>query len=469
MTFTDVINWIDESLWYVAIVLIVCMGIYCTVRFGGLQFRSLREMCRVTFGNRRSGEGGKLSSFQVFCMSMGSRIGVGNISGPILAILVGGPGAIFWMWVFAIIGSATGFVETTIGQLYKERMADGSFRGGPAYYVTKALGMRRLGIIVAFIVILMYIVGFVSMEVSSMSSAICGAIQFEGNNWVFAVVITLISAAILAGGARRVADLSVKIVPAMALVWFVAGIAVIALSDGGIIQAFSLIFEHAFTVPATIGGGIGAMLMAGMQRGVLSNEAGVGTIPNISSMADVKHPAAQGMTQALGVLIDTCVCTITALIVLSFGDIVNFFGDDSIESMHLLENVFSASIGSVGPFLVATFLFFFAFTSMISDFIIGENNLLRVKDTRMAQMWMRVVLLVVIFISSLIASDDLYTVVDILLAVCAFVNTYVIIRLGGRALEAYRDYRRQRDEGVTDPEFHKSVMSDTTGMTEWPE
>lgn len=468
MTFTDVINGIDEYLWYVAIVLIVCMGIYCTVRFGGLQFRSLREMCRVTFGNRKNGDGDKLSSFQVFCMSMGSRIGVGNISGPILAILVGGPGAIFWMWVFAVIGSATSFVETTIGQLYKERMSDGSYRGGPAYYVTKALGMRRLGIVVAFIVILMYIVGFVSMEVSSMSSAICGAIQFEGNNWVFAIVITLVSAAVLAGGARRVADLSVKIVPAMALIWFVAGIAVIALSDGGVIQAFSLIFESAFNVPAAVGGGIGAMLLAGMQRGVLSNEAGVGTIPNISSMADVKHPAAQGMTQALGVLIDTCVCTITALIVLSFGGIMDSVGTD-VESMHLLEGVFTASIGSVGPYLVAAFLFFFAFTSMISDFIIGENNLLRVRDTRMAQMWMRVVLLVVIFISSLIASDDLYTVVDILLAVCAFVNTYVIIRLGGRALEAYRDYRRQKDEGVVNPEFHKSVMSDTTGMTEWPE
>lgn len=468
MSVLDILNVIDEYLWYIALILVVCLGVYSTVRLKGIQFRNLREMVRVTFSKEERSDKGKLSSFQVFCISMGNRIGVGNIAGPILAILIGGPGAILWMWVFALLGMATCFLETTIGQIYKDRKDDGTYRGGPAYNVSKGLGMKRMGTIVAFVMIMMYIVGFVSMEITSMSEAICGAFVFDNNNLVFAVIITLVAALILAGGIRRVADLSVRIVPAMAVLWLVVCIVSIALSNEGVVHAVSSIFAYAFTLPSCIGGGIGAMLTIGMKRGVLSNEAGIGTIPNISSMADVAHPARQGLSQSLGVLIDTVVSTLTALVILSYADIDEIISL-GLESMPLLQLVFADAFGGFASYMVALFLFVFALTSMMSDFVIGENNLVFIKDGRTTLTLMRVTLLLVVFVSSFMASDEMFAVVDIMLGICALINAVVMFRLAGRALEAYRDYREQKESGIADPVFDRGVLSDARGITEWGE
>lgn len=466
VTIVDALNEFDDVLWYIPLVLIVLLGIYSTIRLRGVQVRDLKEMCTSVF-SRENRKGG-LSSFHVFCMSMGNRIGVGNITGPVLAILVGGPGAIFWMWIFAFLGSATSFLETVVGQIYKSRRSDGKYHGGPAFNIAKGLGMKKASVIVAFVMILMYILGFVSMEVCSMSEALCGAFVFDNNSLVIAVLITLFTAFIILGGLKRVADLSVKLVPAMAVLWFVVCIITIALSDGGILDAFGMIFNYAFSVPSAIGGGIGAMLIIGMKRGVLSNEAGVGTITNISSMADVAHPVNQGHSQALGVIIDTVVSTLTALVILSFGSFDEIIGLD-LESVNLLQAVMGASVGSVATYLVALFLFIFALTSLMSDYVIGENNLALITGSRKARIAMCVFLLVVVFISSFYSSDGLFAIVDIMLAICGIINCLVMFRLGGRAVEAYRDYRRQKSEGIEEPVFHPSCLSDQSGVTEWSE
>lgn len=372
------------------------------------------------------------------------------------------------MWVFAFLGSATSFLETVVGQIYKSRRSDGKYHGGPAFNIAKGLGMRKASVIVAFVMILMYILGFVSMEVCSMSEALCGAFVFDNNSLVIAVLLTLFTAFIILGGLKRVADLSVKIVPAMAVLWFVVCIITIALSNGGILDAFGMIFNYAFSVPSAVGGGIGAMLIIGMKRGVLSNEAGVGTITNISSMAEVSHPVKQGHSQALGVVIDTVVSTLTALVILSFGSFDEIIGLD-LESVNLLQAVMEASVGSVATYLVALFLFIFALTSLMSDYVIGENNLAFITGSRKARLVMCIFLLAVVFVSSFYSSDGLFAIVDIMLAICGIINCLVMFRLGGRAVEAYHDYRRQKSEGIEEPVFHPSCLSDPSGVTEWNE
>ena len=466
----DALDFIDEYIWYIAFVLIVCAGIYATVRLKLIQVSGFKEMVKVTFLNKSERKEGKLSSFQVFCMSMGSRIGVGNITGPIMAIMVGGPGAIFWMWVFAVIGMATSFLETTVAQIYKTPNENGGFRGGPAYTLFHGLGMKRLGMIAAFVMILMYLVGFISGEVVSMSEAVHYAFDFDGIDILFAVLLTAATALLLIGGVYKIADLSVKVVPLMAITWFAVCIVCIALGPEGVINGFVSIFEYAFNIPSMIGGGIGAVIITGMQRGVWSNEAGIGTITNLSSMADVKHPVSQGYTQAIGVLIDTLVSTMTALVVLSYADIgplhdlYIFHGEDSIP---VLQDIFTGTIGAAAPYLVMIFMFIFAFTCLMSDIVIGEGNLMLIKESKVAKYGMWILLLAVVFLSSFYASDAVVVVMDILLAVCAFFNAFILIKLARRGIEAFKDYRRQKKEGIEEPVFHKSCLSDDSGVTEW--
>ena len=466
-----ILETISDNIWNIAFVLVVVMGLYATIRLRGLQVRHLGEMVRVTFRKDKDRQDGKLTPFQVFCMSMGSRIGVGNITGPIMAIVVGGPGAVFWMWIFAGIGMATSFLETTIGQIYKVPNENGGFRGGPAYTLLHGLGMRRLGMIAAFVMIMMYLVGFISGEVISMSEAVQGAFDYEWTHLVFAIVLTAVTGLILIGGVYRIADLSVKIVPVMALGWFAICIISIILSNGGVLNAFGMIFEYAFSLPAVLGGGFGsAIIIAGMMRSVWSNEAGIGTITNLSAMADVKHPVSQGYTQAFGVLIDTLVCTMTALVVLSFADFDTIYqgyldvGEDSIP---LLQNIFVDTLGGAAPYIIAVFMFVFAFTCLISDVVIGEGNLMLIRDSKLASLAMKGLLLAVVFLSCFFASDALTVVMDILLALCSFFSAYIMLRLAKHGIEAYRDYRRQKAEGIEDPVFSKSCLSDTSGVSSW--
>ena len=467
MSVTEILEHINDYFWYVPLVLIVCLGIYGTFRLKGIQIRDLKEMCRVTF-SKECPHQGKISTLQVFCMSMGNRIGVGNIAGPVTAIIIGGPGAILWMWIFALLGMASSLIETTVGQIYKTKGDDGNYHGGPAYTILNGLNMKRVAMFVAGVMILMYIVGFVSMEVTSISEALCGAFEFENNALVFAILLTAVTAGIVIGGLGRIAKISVWLVPAMAILWLVVAIISIALSAGGIVNAFVMIFQYAFTVPSAIGGTIGAMLLIGMKRGVLSNEAGIGTITNISSMADVEHPVKQGLSQSLGVLIDTVVSTLTALVVLSYGSIEEIGAlTNSLESINILQFVLEDTIGGSAPYLVAAFLFVFAFTCLMGDYVIGENNLAFITKNVKAKYVMIFALLAVVFISSFYASDGMFAVVDIFLGICGVINCLVMFKLAGRAIEAYKDYRAQKSAGKETPVFSKDCLSDSSGVLEW--
>lgn len=470
MSLVDTLYSVDDCIWYVAFAVIALIGIFATILLRGVQFRELGEMVRNTFDLNKNPPPGKISSFHVFCMSMGSRIGVGNITGPVTAIITGGAGAIFWMWVFATIGMATSFLETTIGQIYKSPKKDGGFRGGPAYTMFNGLGKKKLGLILAFIMILMYLVGYVSGEAVSMAEALNGVFDDHGidGQWFTAIFITVLAVIIVFLGVYRVADMSVWIVPAMALGWFIMCIVSIALSGDGIIDAVCDIFHDAFSPPAVIGGGLGTAIMWGLKRGVWSNEAGIGTITNLSSIADVKHPAQQGYTQGFGVLVDTLVSTMTALVFLSYSDVSGFIGNEDVESIECLQQVFEDTIGSgIAPALLTIFMFVFAFTCLMSDIVVAEGNLLLFGDNKWARLALKILVVIVVFVFSWISSDYAFIALDVMMAICAFFNAYLILKLHRRGAEAYRDYRRQKKEGIEEPVFDPSCLSDQSGITAW--
>ncbi len=461
----DILWEFDDYLWYIPFVLIIALGIYSTVRFRGIQFTRMKEMFKITFSREKRPEG-HITPFQVFCVSMGNRVGIGNIAGPVTAILTGGPGAVFWMWIFASLGSATAFVESTIGQLFKSHDHEGNCKGGPAYNISKGLGWKRFGMAVAFLMIMMYIVGYISSEVSAMSEAFTGAFDFENNRLVFTIVMVILATVIVLGGLNRVAKVSSVVVPFMALAWIVLCVGVILYNWQNIGDAFVMIFEYAFSPPAFVGGLAGALII-GMRRGIWSNEAGIGTITNVSSIADVDHPAEQGLSQSLGVFFDTLICTMTALVVLAFGgfDAAVEIGEDS---MPYLQGIFQDAIGDSAPAIVFFFIFLFAITCFMGDVVIGENNLKFITESKYARYGMIALVLVVVAISCYWASDTVFAVLDILLALCGIINVFVIFMLFGRAVEVYKDYRAQKEAGIQKPVFRPEVLSDSTGVTAWP-
>ena len=471
MSFEDFIDAVwefDDYLWYIPFALIIALGVYSTIKFRGIQFSYLKEMCKVTFSLKK-GAKNTITPFHVFCVSMGNRIGVGNIAGPITALLMGGPGAILWMWVFATLGGATSFVETTVGQIFKSKDENGDYIGGPAHNVAKGLNSKKLGMIVALLMIAVYIGGYILSEISTISTSFTAAYQFEYNNLVLAFMLAVFAVLVALGGFKRVAYISVIVVPFMAIAWIIMSLAVILMNAGGIGGAISAIFTCAFNVPAAVGGGVGAMLTIALRRGIWSNEAGEGTITNISSSADVPHPVKQGLSQSIGVLVDTLISTMTALVILSFfnGDYNAMVSVGISDSMPLLEYVMGQTIGGIAPTLVFFFMFLFAITCFMGDYVIGENNLKFITQKRSAKIGLVLLTIAVVFFSAYFGSDGLYAIMDVLLAICGIVNCYVMFKLGRYAYEAFVDYRKQKKEGIEDPVFHKSALSDPSGVTEW--
>ncbi len=467
-SFIDTVWEFDDYFWFIPFFLIIALGIYSTLKFKGVQFTQIKEMCKVTFSFEK-GARDKITPFHVFCVSMGNRIGVGNIAGPITALIMGGPGAIFWMWVFATLGGATSFVETTVGQIFKSKGEDGEFIGGPAHNVSKGLKSKQLGIIMAVLMIAVYIGGYVLSEISTISTSFTGAYDFEYNNIVIAFILAVFAFMVALGGFKRVAQISVAVVPFMAVCWIIISIVVILMNAGGIPDAIAAIFSCAFNVPAAVGGGVGAMLTIALRRGIWSNEAGEGTITNISSSADVPHPAKQGLSQSIGVLFDTLISTMTAMVILCFfsGDYDAMMAVGLEDSMALLEHVMGETLGGAAPTLVFCFMFLFAITCFMGDYVIGENNLKFITRDKKAKAGLVVATICIVFFAAYYGSDGLYAIMDVLLAICGIVNCLVMFKLGKYAYEAFTDYMAQKKAGVEDPVFHKSVLSDPSGVTEW--
>ncbi len=470
MSFSDLLNDIfsplNEYIWYIAFVCLIGLGLYFLVRLKFMQVVHIKENATLAVsGVNDKTDGKKLSSFEAFCLGMGARIGVGNIAGVATAIATGGPGAVFWMWIFALIGAGTSFMESTAAQIYKEKKSDGSYYGGPAYYATKGLKKRWLGVVLAILITVTFGIGFVGVQASNSSAAIVEA--FNVDSHIVGFVIALIAGLVIFSGTKIVGRFSARIVPAMAVFWIIFTIAIIVMNFGNVGNAFAMIFQYAFSAPALIGGGIGTIIMVGLKRGVFSNEAGLGSIANLAGTADTTHPVKQGLIQSFGVIVDTIiVCTFTAIAVLSFGNWEEIMAL-GLRGAPLVQEVASQALGTWAPTLIAIFLFVFAFTSMLGYYTMSEANLRFVKDHNTVVFVLRVVVVLVAFASCTISTALMDLISDTFMAAMGAVNVIVVALLAKPVMEAYRDYRKQQKEGIKEPIFHKSALSDSDGVTEW--
>ena len=463
----------NSYLWGMAFVFLIGLGILFTFKLKGLQITKIKETSKLSVSGITEGKkNSKVSSFEAFCIGMGARIGVGNIAGVATAILTGGPGAVFWMWIFAIIGSASSFMESTLAQIYKEKKEDGQYYGGPAYYASKGLKSRKLGIFAAILLVITFGIGFVAVQSCNASKALCGAFSFEYNNYVFAAIIAIVAAILIFKGLKSVAKFSSTVVPVMALLWIIFAVIAIALNIDGVVNAVKMIFEYAFTAPSMLGGALGSILITGLKRGVFSNEAGLGSVANIAATADVKHPVKQGMIQSFGVLVDTLiVCTFTALVVLSYGtfDQILALGAITGDGANLVQGIIAdTAFGSAANYIIAIFLFVFAFTSLIGYYTMSESNARFIKDKKSVIMAVKILVILVAFIAGTVSTaTTVDNVSDTFMALMASVNMILVVLLSRQVFEAYADYRKQKKAGVEEPVFHKSCLSDSTGVTEW--
>jgi len=462
----DVFDPLNTYIWYIAFVCLIGLGIFFAYKLKGMQVTRMVENAKLAASGIDEGKGSrKVSSFEAFCLGMGARIGVGNIAGVATAIATGGPGAVFWMWIFALIGAGTSFFESTAAQIYKEKKEDGSYYGGPAYYATKGLKNRKLGIVLAIMLFVTFGIGFVGVQASNSSAAIVTAFNVDAR--IVGFFIALLAGLVIFSGTKKVGVFSAKIVPAMAFFWIIFTISIIAVNADNLGNAIAMIFQYAFSAPALLGGGLGTIIMVGLKRGVFSNEAGLGSIANLAGTADTTHPVKQGLIQSFGVIVDTLiVCTFTALAVLSVGD-WNAIMESGFVGAPLVQWVASNALGDWSVTLIAVFLFVFAFTSMLGYYTMSEANIRFVKDSRTLVFIVRVVIILVAFASCMINTGLMDLISDTFMAAMGAINVIVVALLSKHVMEAYRDYREQQKAGVEEPIFHKSALSDSEGVTEW--
>ncbi|MED4130268.1 MULTISPECIES: alanine/glycine:cation symporter family protein [Shouchella] len=438
--FHDLIKSINGVTSYILVAALISVGIYFTFRSNFVQFRLFPEMFRAI--TEKKTKKGEVSAFQAFCISAASRVGAANISGVALAIVMGGPGAIFWMWVIAIIGMATGFIESMLGQVYKVRV-DGQFRGGPAYYIERALGKRWLGIVFAVLIAVTFGFIFNSLQANTIAVAFENAFQFDP--LIVGIIISLAVGVIIFGGIRSISVFSGIVVPIMAVLYLgVVGFVVVTNAEA-IPAVFSLIVGNAFGFQeASVG--IFAGLLVGAQRGLFSNEAGMGSVPNAAATADVSHPAKQGLVQSLGVFFDTIIiCSATAFVIL-LTDVYSS-ASEGVNGVALTQESLSLLVGDWAVPFIAIAIFFFSFTSLVGNYYYGETNLAFIKEgTGWLQVYRLAVMGMIVF-GSLASIGLVWDMADVFMAFTTVVNLISIVLISKIAIAVINDYVLQRKAG----------------------
>ena len=450
---------INEPVGLVLVVLLTLCGIWFTVRTRGVQFRMVGEALRLLFANDNPGRKRRhISSFQAFNISLASRIGTGNLAGVATAIAIGGPGAVFWMWVMALIGSANAFVESTLAQLFKIKGSD-SFIGGPAYYIVKGIKSRLFASIFAVAILLDF--GLTNNMVQSNTISLAFASAFGIDGWWMPLLIAVLTLAVIFGGIQRIARISSVIVPFMALLYLGVTILVLVLRYDKIPDVFLLIVRNAFGAGQLVGGGVGTAIVYGFKRGLFSNEAGEGSAPNAAATAAVSHPVKQGLIQALGVFTDTLViCSCTAFIILCSGLYAS--GANGIE---LTQLALTNEIGPIGASLIAVLIFFFAFSSIIGNYYYGECNLYFLTRSRRVLLGFRLLLGVLVFVGGAATLDLAWGLVDFFMAVMTLCNLLALVLLGKYAVRCLDDYTAQRRAG-RNPIYRSTTIPEIADETE---
>jgi AGCS family alanine or glycine:cation symporter len=459
----ELITSVNDVLWsYVLMVALVGCGLWFTWRTRFVQFRMVGEMLRLLTESavstveeqvKEKTKSRHISSFQAFAVSVATRVGTGNLAGVATAIAVGGPGAVFWMWIIALVGSATAFIESTLAQLYKQRHED-SFIGGPAYYIQRGLHKRWMAILFAILITAQFGLSNNSIQ----ANTICGAMQ-EAFGWSPIWVGSILAAmalVIVFGGIQRIAFVSSILVPVMAVGYISLVAVIIAMNLELIPHVLKVIVTNAFGIEQIAGGGLGAAMMNGIKRGLFSNEAGEGSAPNVAATASTTHPVKQGLIQALGVFTDTLmVCSCTAFVILISG----LYQTPELNGIALTQAALQSEVGNAGPIFIAVAIFLFAFSSIIGNYYYGEANIRFITKSKTVMTVYRICSggLMVIF-GALASFELVWNIVDFFMAFLTACNLIAITLLGRYAFRLLEDYRQQKRRGIKEPVFHRSQL-----------
>ena len=446
----DVIGAINEVLWsYILIIMLLGCAIWFTLRGKFVQFRMIGEMVRLLGDSTQKVAGGEkhISSFQAFAVSLASRVGTGNLAGVATAGAVGGPGAVFWMWLIALLGSSSAFVESTLAQLYKVKGKD-SFIGGPAYYMERGLGWRWMGVLFAVLISITFGFAFNSVQSNTICAAWENSFGFD-HQWM-GLAITALTLLTIFGGIQRIARVSSIVVPIMALGYIALALGIVLFNITELPTVIRTIVSSAFGWEQALGGTVGAALMQGIKRGLCSSDAGMGSAPNVAATAHVTHPVKQGLIQALGVFSDTLViCTCTAFIILFSGVPL----DGSLNGVQLTQEALSSEVGSAGGIFVAMAILLFAFSSIIGNYYYGEANIRFITARPSVLLVYRLLVGGMVLFGALASLDLVWSLADVTMGLMTICNLIAIALLSKQAFLLLQDYVQQKRSGTKSPLF----------------
>ena len=446
----EILNLINDFLWTnVLIAMLVVCALYFTVRTRFVQFRMFFHMIKLMFSDKASSEKGKgqISSFHAFAVALSSRVGTGNLAGVASAICIGGPGSVFWMWIMALLGSATAFVEATLAQLYKKR-GEKSYYGGPAYYMQQGLGKKWMGVLFAVLITITF--GMANQIVQS--NTLCDAISttFSFNKLWVGILLTASTLIIIFGGIHRISRFASIVVPVMAVGYLLLSVVIICMNVTELPKVFKLIFDSAFGAGQVAGGAVGVAVMQGVKRGLFSNEAGEGSAPNAAAIAETSHPVKQGLIQALGVFTDTLlICTCTAAIILISGEY-----DSGADGIILTTNALESEIGAVGRYFITLAIFLFAYSTIIANYFYGETNVRFVTGKSWAVTAFRIITGITILLGAYLSLQEAFSIVDICMGLMTLTNLVAIFLLSPKVFNLLKDYENQRKKNKN-PHFSK--------------
>ena len=453
----DILTKLNDFMYtYVLIIMLVAVGVYFTIRTRGVQIRLLKDGIKSLMEKNTEEENGKkkVSSFQALMISTASRVGTGNIAGIATAIAAGGPGAVFWMWLMAVIGGASAFAESTLAQVYKVKET-GEFRGGPSYYMERALGKRWMGVLFSVLLIICFAYGFNGLQSYNMSSALEYYIpNYTESIWpmIVGLVLAAATAVVIWGGSHRIGVITSVIVPIMAISYILIGIVTMIMNVSELPKVFALIFENAFDFQAMAGGLAGSAVVIGIKRGLFSNEAGMGSAPNASASADVAHPVNQGLVQTISLFIDTLlICSSTAMMLLVSG----VEGKSGVlDGIPYVQAAISSNVGQWGIHFITFSIFAFAFSSLVGNYFYAESNILFIKNNKTLLFVFRITCIVAIFLGAQADFSLVWNLADVTMGLMAIVNIIAIFLLSGTVVKVLNDYEKQKKQGIK-PVFHE--------------
>lgn len=463
-----IVDFLNNILWgYVLVYGLLAVGVFFTFRLGFLQFLHFNEMIRAIRGSRESDVHG-ISPFQALCTSLASRVGTGNLAGVAVALYLGGAGAIFWMWMVALVGMATGYAESTLAQLYKVRDGKGQYRGGPSVYISKGLNAPWAAVIFAICLILSFGLVFNAVQANSIADAMLGAFGIP-KLWM-GIAIAVFAGVVIFGGLRSIVRFAELVVPLMAGIYVLLALGIMAWNITEVPGVLVAIVKSAFGLEEAVGGATGsitAAMLNGIKRGLFSNEAGMGSAPNIAATATPAphHPSSQGLVQAFGVFVDTIViCTATAVMILLSG----VMGPESeLTGTQLTQAAMETHLGTAGGYFIAIAILFFAFTSIVANYTYAENAVVYLgAGNTLGLTLLRVAALAMVVWGGYEAVTTVFNAADASMGLMATINLIAIMLLSGTVVKLTKDYLAQRKTGEVPhfrskdyPELHEKIDS----------